>query len=173
MNVVKIFEELIKDLEGVEFFVGGSRRFGYNRDQSDHDFFIYLPKVITSDPKNVISYIESGLSNSINYFLSLLNIDPIGVTRGKIKNGKNNNSGYIEGAVHVKTTIFGNIIDLTFFEAKEEYLFYKKDHEKVDEFLKTNPEIIEVYKKLQLSGILKYRAILEVIKAREGRNENQ
>ena len=167
MDIIKVLETITAGLDEVEFFLGGSRRFGYDTKDSDYDVFIYLPKVFTPNPEKVLKYLDSGESSSIQDFLSLLGIED---ERIRIKiNSQNTARGdiYVKHAFHYKTSLLSLPVDLIFFSGnKERYLEYKEEHQAVENFLKDNSILIDVYKNLQAKGGYKYKALLKAMKSR-------
>lgn len=151
-------ELVFENFKGIEYFLGGSHRFGYSNSESDLDYFIFLPNAF-DDPESVLNYLTDK-DTSLHVFLRALNM----LDDEDLSYRKSRHLQYGVGTFFESIHIFGFKIDLTFFEgdykAFEEAL---KEHDRVENYLNENPEIRNFVKNLRVGGKEKYRSILQQI----------
>ncbi len=142
---MKIFEDLANLIirrieketgEKIESFIGGSRRFGWNRKDSDIDIFLLIPNSILHLVESIL--ISEGF---------IRNNDPI----GKYESGF---TQFID-PYHISHV---NLTDNTYY-----FMELKKEHEKVEIFLKEKPVlkviISRIKHKYNVSGKDIYRLL--------------
>jgi hypothetical protein len=155
MNANKIIQVILEDLDGVEYFLGGSRRFQYDNENSDIDLFLFVPKAL-NNPESMADHIITGDDNGLDYVL-----DAFGIERHE-SDVAENKYGMVN--FHFVTTLLGTKVDLLIFTDQKAFRESKLEHECVEAYLEQYPEIRKYIKVLPGPGKLKYRAILQRLK---------
>ena len=162
MNFSKIVSAIFEDLDGTLFFLGGSRRFGYSRETSDLDIFLFIPETLL-DPASLAHYLASGDETGLPAVLETLHLSKDNLRgRGKYKN---------LGQYHMRTQIFGHSTDLLIFTDRDSFDTLRQEHQMVEDYLKAHSEIVEIMKYFSGSGKEKYQAILTRIESLKGSQE--
>jgi len=147
-----IREVLEKELlqKNVQYFIGGSSRFGYNTPNSDLDIAIL-------DTSGDILSIVRDLGGEGNWDL-----------KGR---------RYISNLAEV--FLFGGKVHFIIFTKLEGYLSLKKEHEEINSFLKENPVLLNFLKEYKTkvgktNGTIIYNSIKEIMRNfKKGNHENQ
>jgi hypothetical protein len=155
MNNHKIISAVLEDLEGVEFFIGGSQRFGYNTPFSDLDLFIFVPP--TTDPELALEFLETGKANGYKQI-----VKRFGVDERQTKNLSNKKLYDIGNTYHFKCPFLEfRTIDLLLFENYETWDELRKEHEEVEKIYQDSPKLSKVIKNMVGPGKYKYQAIIK------------
>ncbi len=146
MDVLQLVQtkllEYQKQNKDMEFFLGGSRRFGYHNEGSDYDFFIYLPKV-----GDVLS-VEL-------YFARFFGATSV---RSSQYQGK-----------HYRARVLGTQVDLILYGDKPTFDVLLLEHEKLSSFLENQPTLVhyltinDVGRDDVSHGAFRYRALVKVM----------
>lgn len=158
--------ELVSPLgDDVQFFIGGSRRFGYYTKQSDLDIFFYVPKIFI-EASSVLNYVENGENSGAKTLLEALTLDGLMSEKRESK--------YHNKSFGFKTQLFGLGVDLIIFEGElEAFSDLRDEHAKIETFLKENPMVVRAYRDLPVKGAVKYNHLLKlVIEVRKEKNRN-
>lgn len=155
INLQKLFGVLFEPLgDEIEFFIGGSRRFGYFHDTSDIDVFVGVPKVFVESP-SFLDFLVDGEKSGINSLLKFLGLDRSTIHERKGK--------YHPESSCFKIVIFGFSVDLIVFEGEREAFHeLRNEHILVESYLRQHPVLIEAYRDLPVRGALKYRKLLSM-----------
>ena len=156
MNVSRVVAVLLEDLDGVEYFLGGSRRFQYDTENSDIDLFLFVPKALNT-PESMVDYLTSGDSNGLERVL-----DAFGIPH-YMRNGPTENQ-YDMGNFHFVTTLLGIKLDLIIFTDNKAFKESQAEHVRVEKYLDLFPESRQYIKAIPGPGKLKYRAMLQRIR---------
>ena len=147
-QIKKIFENLFINNK-IDYFIGGSERFGYKTDQSDIDFFIFDPNIIKIDkilfqlPFN--TYIRKNPLMGLGYDLR----------------------------VNIQFELFGGLIHLNIIELKNQFEELKEEHNKIEKMLNKNHELFEFIHTIKnksisnIDGKTVYRIMKEIINKKE------
>ena len=132
--VMDIIEKVLMDNGVQKYFWGGSRRFGWNHSPNpDYDIFVLI------GPKTDLKEISM-----------LLKLKSVPVY-----------TAYATSGIHLETSIFGNDIDIIVFQQEELFSMLQAEHRILENFLLEHQEIKTIFSNLPISGVLKYRAVLE------------
>lgn len=144
-------ELLEKELSrrGIEYFVSGSSRFGYDNDKSDLDLIVLDE---SSD-----AYTVKGLMEDFDGSWKLIR-------------GGSGSRRYISNLAEV--SLFGGKVHIVIFTEREGFLDLRKEHEEVQSFLRENPNLTKFIKELKstlwnvggdLNGTFIYNTIKKVM----------
>lgn len=150
-----ILREILGAMEGVDFFFGGSVRFGYDREDSDTDVFV-LARSREAINKLAESFLERP---GRRYNLE----SDFAVVRGKYP------------FTRFRFMILDQPVDFLLAQTKDEAEFVqlKKDHDLVEAFLVSHPDLREFCRflgstrrlgKEWITGAYKFRALLDLAK---------
>lgn len=146
-NMLKTVEELLIE-EGFSVFLGGSRRFGYYRDDSDWDLFASIG--------NFKAYSGGTYLEPDSKWMQLRKRFELMKFRYK---GFNDYSD-TPGIQFVSSTIPS--IQLTIIKEWDEYVNEQFAHQAVEEKLNENPELLKFIQDMKLSGSQVYRTIRDM-----------
>ena len=124
---VKDSIEAYLEMEGLQYFRGGSERFGYATEVSDLDFFVHMER----RSLHIRSLIET-----LN-----LTLAPLRERRERYP------------AIHLETSAFGIDIDIIVINSRLDFHALKDEHQRVLSFLEEHPNWREFCKTVKAEGM--------------------
>ena len=131
---------------GLECFLGGSCRFELDQTYSDIDLFVYVPAKDT-----FLKFCEG--YGILYYDITDDDDDYFSSYKGEYT--------FCDGTFN--TSLFNKELDLNIFFDRDEWIKVRTEHNKVELYLESNPNVKTLLQKLQVknSGSDRYRVLLE------------